>query len=63
MAIRNAKALWNGTLKEGKGTMNYSDGTTLTGMYVGDAAEGVHIVIYADGTTEEFLFENGKLVE
>ncbi len=25
MAIRNAKALWNGTLKEGKGTMNFSN--------------------------------------
>jgi osmotically inducible protein OsmC len=25
MSIRNAKALWNGTLKEGKGTMNFSN--------------------------------------
>lgn len=25
MSVRNAKALWNGTLKEGKGTMNFSD--------------------------------------
>jgi lipoyl-dependent peroxiredoxin len=25
MAIRNANALWNGTLKEGKGTMNFSN--------------------------------------
>ena len=25
MSIRNAKALWNGTLKEGNGTMNFSN--------------------------------------
>ncbi|MGB5848206.1 MAG: OsmC family peroxiredoxin [Ignavibacteriaceae bacterium] len=25
MTIRNAKALWNGTLKEGKGVMNFSN--------------------------------------
>ena len=25
MAVRNAKALWTGTLKDGKGTMNFSD--------------------------------------
>ena len=25
MSIRNAKAIWNGTLKEGKGTMNFSN--------------------------------------
>ncbi len=25
MTIRNAKAIWNGTLKEGKGEMNFSD--------------------------------------
>lgn len=25
MSIRNANALWNGTLKEGKGTMNFSN--------------------------------------
>ena len=25
MTTRNAKALWNGTLKEGKGVMNFSD--------------------------------------
>jgi osmotically inducible protein OsmC len=25
MSTRNAKALWNGTLKEGKGTMNFSN--------------------------------------
>jgi len=25
MSIRKAKALWNGTLKEGKGTMNFSN--------------------------------------
>ncbi len=25
MAVRNAKALWNGTLKEGKGVMNFSN--------------------------------------
>jgi len=25
MPVRNAKALWNGTLKEGKGTMNFSN--------------------------------------
>ncbi len=25
MSVRNAKALWNGTLKEGKGQMNFSD--------------------------------------
>ena len=25
MTIRNAKAVWNGTLKEGKGVMNFSD--------------------------------------
>jgi osmotically inducible protein OsmC len=25
MSIRNAKAVWNGTLKDGKGTMNFSN--------------------------------------
>jgi osmotically inducible protein OsmC len=25
MSVRTAKAVWNGTLKEGKGTMNFSD--------------------------------------
>ena len=25
MAIRNAKSVWNGTLKDGKGTMNFSN--------------------------------------
>ena len=49
--------------RTGEGTMTLADGTTLTGMYVNDAGEGVHIATYEDGTTEELLLKNGELVE